>query len=141
MNSKLNQAAHHIMSKLPSGVVLPPSRILGMIFLADWRHAITSDGTPITQNQWASNFLMSMTPEMNDLLSKPESDTHEQTELSPSEINALEFIINTTGEMEPLEFSQLIYSTYPMINSHGDSRFNIKDLANKYTSGYMAAAI
>ena len=146
---------HDVMAFLVKGYPHPDdlsnARLTKMIYLADWRAAITK-GQQITAIAWPFNHygpfvgdvieeahtsddfevVRSQTvygsPKQVVQLKRPNLDVH----LEPWEEEALAHVISTTSELTWAKFIELVYSTYPVVTQDRYNRLDLVQLANDY---------
>jgi hypothetical protein len=141
--SKFEQVAHFFVSRFPGMGVVKLTR--GM-YLTDWRAAILLHNT-ITGMQWK---LGEYGPEARELFSflkttailRVEADKEGYTQLniadsheydfSKSEIDILEFVVNTLNEKQGNDLIRLINSTFPVIATNIGAEMNMTQLASEY---------
>ena len=138
----------YILEKYPDKTHLSNARVTKMIYLADWRHAIT-DKKQITNIRWyfdnygpyvwdikevaEANPDLFTTIEGSTAYGNPKLlleiiDNKYIPNLSEEEKKTLDHVIAKTKDLSWSEFIRLIYSTYPIITSE---RYSYLDLCEK----------
>ena len=138
----------YIIKKIPSKDDLSNARTTKMIYLADWRHAITCGSTITAINWYFDNYgpfvwdikqtaeenpdiftiKATATPYGNPKLLLGLKDNNFNPQLSHDEKRSLDHVIEMTKDLPWSQFIRLVYSTFPIITSE---RYTYLDLANK----------
>ncbi len=132
---------------------LSNARVTKMLYLADWKQAITNR-TQITPINW---YFDNYGPFVYDVKNEAEGDkelfevvdtvnffgtpkvmlkikdkNYEPAELTNNEITALNHVINETKILGWNSFIKLVYSTYPITSSNRYSFLNLVEKAQEY---------
>jgi Protein of unknown function (DUF4065) len=155
--SKLKDALAYILKNYPSNMAdeLSNARVTKMLYLADWKQAITkkSQITPI--NWYFDNY----GPFVSDVKNEAEADrdlfevnntynfygtpkltlslknkNYEFSELTDDEVASLNHVINETKILGWNSFIKLVYSTYPIASSNRYSILNLVEKAKEYSA-------
>ena len=150
----------YVFQKYPLVNELSKPRLVKMIYLIDWKHAIDT-GHQITHVKWYFN---DYGPYVDDIFNmiKQESeyftvDSYEnpygtitdkitlgkspKIELTESARSAADYIINHTYKLKWSEFISLVYSTYPIKTNSRYTYFNLEEKAisfKKYREAHSA---
>ncbi|SDU02515.1 Panacea domain-containing protein [Geopseudomonas guangdongensis] len=147
MTDKLLDIVKYILLNYPYPDDMSASRITKMVYLADWKEAI-SHGRQITNIKW---FFNHHGPYNDDILQAAARDkdikvtvksnayggkkTHieildrsQEVELSEGSSQTIDFVIEATKKKSYTEFIKLVYSTYPVISSE---KYRSLDLVRK----------
>lgn len=146
--AELKDVIAYFIKKYPRKADLSNARVTKMVYLADWRHLITS-GTQITSVKWYFDnygpfvWDIKITAERNLDLFMVEStttpygapktilgikDENYSPILASDEKRSLDHVIQETKDLSWSRFIRLVYSTYPIITS---DRFTYIDLSKK----------
>lgn len=148
---KLRDAVGYICEKYPHKNELSKARLTKMIYLADWRSAITRN-EQITSIRWIFNHYG---PYVEDVVNTARNDPSFEivlTEtirgnikellryqghtnfpsLSKDDKEILDFVIETTKSHYWDQFIRLVYSTYPVLSSRRSSELDLTALAKEY---------
>lgn len=132
---------------------LSQARLTKMVYLADWKNAIT-EGAQITSIHWVFNHYG---PYVEDVINAAKADNRfkvvdtvnyygakkflikffkkdskEFPSLKANEKNILDFVISKTSTKYWKDFMNLIYSTYPIYVSKRGEYLDLVQLAQKY---------
>jgi hypothetical protein len=150
--AELGEVMGHVCQTYPHKADLSNARLTKMIYLADWRMAITSQ-RQITTLSWRYNrygpFLDDVKVEAEkhpERFTIRESKTptgtvknvigivHEQRTyvLDDEETKVLDFVIEKTKSLSWGDFIKFVYSTYPIATQPRFSTLNLVALAAKY---------
>lgn len=151
--SKLKEILSYICYNYPHKNELSKSRLTKMVYLADWKSAIDR-GSSITNIEWKYDFYGPFVEEIFELVlndqdfivvisSNKYGDkkhiinlrvgvTPSIKELTKSDIEILDYVIEKTKTLFYNDFIQLVYSTYPIIKSEQFSTLNLIDIAEAY---------
>lgn len=146
--AELHDVMAYIIQTYPSRHELSNARLTKMVYLADWRQAI-SEGRQITGIRWYfDNFgpfvrdvettalfrddIFSIDLGSN-MFGQPKKsfalrDPNYQPSLTPSERAAIDHIVGVTKPLYWKEFIKLVYSTHPIASSE---RYSYLDLVQK----------
>lgn len=131
---------------------LSKARVVKMVYLADWKYAITY-GRQITDIQWYFNhygpyvsdvineirededFTLTM---VSNVLGEPKElimvkENFVNPEISPNVKDVLDFVIKKTAPLFWEDFIDLVYSTYPVVTQPRYSYLDLVELAKEYT--------
>lgn len=156
--AKIKDVMVYLLQNYPENMrgELSNARLTKMVYLSDWRHVLQT-GKQITPINWYFDNYGPFVRDVEDTArSNPSlfviSDTQnyygqrkkvfslrgtEPTSLSPTEISAIDHIINITKKLYWSDFIRLVYSTHPIASSE---RYTYLDLISK-GSEYKSAAI
>lgn len=153
--SKLKDALAYILKNYPSSMEdeLSNARVTKMLYLADWKQAITTNDQITPINWYFDNY----GPFVYDVKNEAENDkvlfevinshnffgtpkvmlklkdrSYEPSELTLAEVNALQHVINETKILGWNSFIKLVYSTYPITSSNRYSHLNLVGKAQEY---------
>lgn len=130
---------------------LSKARLTKMVYLADWKLAIT-EGRQMSSIPWKFNHYG---PYVDDVINLARSDARfgvisdetifgtpkdvislrsdfQPTTLSDEDIAALQHVIDKTSKLTWDAFIRLVYSTYPVLVSERHSELDLVDLARRY---------
>lgn len=104
-----------------------------ILYLIDWKACI-EHGKQLTQLEW-TNSNYGLTGDHNlgfayDLATRDERNSNH--ELSTSDTNIINFVIEKTERMKYTDLAHLVHSTYPMITSEKYQVLNLPELAKEY---------
>ncbi|WP_460374049.1 Panacea domain-containing protein [Methanocalculus sp. MC3] len=144
----------YLIKKYPYKDELSNARLTKMVYLADWKFAL-KHGRQITDTNWVFN---NYGPFVRDILNTanqhPDLFTVEDTtnsfgakktlisllkeeythKLSDDEKEILDYVINTTKDLNWDKFIQLVYSTFPILTSERYSELDLIKLAQEKKS-------
>lgn len=152
--AKLGEILVYLFWKYPNPNELSKARVVKMIYLADWRSAITK-GKQITSINWIYNHYGPYVNDIADYVKKDDrfeiksttnywGEFKEVITLKPKEftidldkdtISILDFVIEGTSKLYWNDFIKLVYSTYPIKISVKYTKLNLVELAKKYKEG------
>jgi Protein of unknown function (DUF4065) len=132
---------------------LSKARLTKMVYLADWRSAITR-GTTLTDIQWRYNHYGPYVNDISDVaLADPDLDITRTTNafggnkgiisarpgaklgrLADEEKDVLDHVIRETGPLYWNDFVRMIYSTYPVLTRPQYETLDLLELAKEYDS-------
>jgi hypothetical protein len=147
----VRDAIAYICSHYPSGGDLSETRLTKIVYLADWRSAITRKRT-LTDISWMVN---GHGPYVDDVIEAARHDADfvveksEDSFGSPKEVirvkpdvlfpsitaddkRVLDFVISTVSKLTWREFIELVYSTYPIVNQQQYQKLDFVKLAEEY---------
>lgn len=146
----IDLVVRYFVDKYPRRTDLTPVRLEKMIYLADWRAAITT-GQQLTTTQWRfdalsatfNDMLRPSTPIDFSSLNQTEQSAgvlgvfkrHGKaaaTELSPDQRAVLDHVIKEVSDLDFEELVGLIYATYPVLSQPEQLYLNLPDLARQY---------
>jgi hypothetical protein len=151
--AELRDVIVHFCSQYPHKHELSNARLTKMVYLADWRSAITR-GRQITSVEWVFKHFGPYVEDIRRLAdSEPEFEVvktrnpfgqakelitvragTESPSLTDEERNVLDFVISTTSPMHWDDFIKLVYSTYPIVTRPRYSTLDLVALAKEYDS-------
>jgi len=149
--TSLRDAIAYICKHYPHKDELSNARVTKMVYLADWRSAITR-GKQMTEVPWVFHHYG---PFVYDILDTAKEDpafevvpthnmygapkdllkvAHDATYLSvgEDEKDILNFVIDSSADKNWDEFIRLVYSTYPILAGERHSKLDLVELANEY---------
>jgi hypothetical protein len=139
---------------------LSKARVIKMVYLADWRHAIQHD-KPITKINWIFNHYGPYVADVVDAVRHdPDFDVvlvanaygepkelirvkaHAQYKgvLSTEAQDAIDHIIDKTSSLLWDDFIRLVYSTYPVLASQRYAQLDLGTLAQEYKNNHLRAS-
>jgi hypothetical protein len=141
----------YICKHYPHKHELSKARLTKMVYLADWRSAITR-GEQVTSIEWHFNHFG---PYVEDVVESVRSDPEFDVDITanmygnskeiistkngvqyPSitgdDKEVLDFVINSTAPKYWNDFIRLVYSTYPVLTQPRYTRLNLVELAERY---------
>lgn len=142
----------YILKVYPHKFELSNARVTKMIYLADWRHAITSS-CQVSPISWYFNNYGPFVWDVKDTaLANPELfDVQETTnaygdskillslkdddyilQLSEEERKSIDHVIEKTKALNWNSFIRLVYSTYPIASSERYTHLNLEEKASEY---------
>jgi len=147
----LKDVVAYLCQKYPHKHELSKARLTKLVYLADWRSAITQS-RQLTSIEWTFNHFG---PYVDDVVSLARSDTDFEVcqgvtmygdeketigvraHLSCSSLTAddrqvLDFVIESTQEKYWDAFIRLVYSTYPIVSKPRFAMLNLVELAQEY---------
>lgn len=152
MKTVISNIIKYILQKYPYKSELSASRLTKMLYLADWKSAIESS-KQLTDVKWHFNHYG---PYVDDFLKIAKNDRDIKVintctvfggrkqeiklddsfdgniELTESQINVLDFVIEATKNKNYEEFIKLVYSTYPIVSNSKYSDLDLVNLAKDY---------
>ncbi|WP_165734395.1 Panacea domain-containing protein [Polaribacter sp. 20A6] len=140
----------YLFKKYPNPSELSKARVVKMIYLADWKSAITQD-KQLTNIKWIYNHYGPYVDDIINLL-KQDDDFEIKSDLNyynkPREIiilkgkvnvklnksttEILDFVIDKTSRLNWDDFIKLVYSTYPIIQEKKLNQLDLLKLAKEY---------
>lgn len=155
--SKLKDALAYILKNYPSSMAdeLSNARVTKMLYLADWKQAITNRAQITPINWYFDNYgpfvydvkneaegdkeLFDVVDTVNffgtpKVMLKLKDKNYEPEELTDNEMTALNHVINETKILGWNSFIKLVYSTYPITSSNRYSFLNLVEKAQEYQS-------
>lgn len=152
---KLKDVLVYVCRHYPHKGELSKARVTKMVYLADWRAAITS-GHPLTDIEWTFNHYG---PYVNDVIEYARADpafavlsdenmfgapreliqvadSDYEPALTDEEQSALDHVIATTHRLYWNDFIDLVYSTYPIRTRPRYSKLDLTGLAKEYVRTY-----
>ena len=116
----------------PWGDVISESRMMKLVFLADWRSALRL-GRQITEADWVFG---RRGPHSDDILNVIRSTLPESciNILIAEEKDLLDFVVRSTSRKSWSELTQLVYSTYPLMTKNRFEKLDLISLAKNYMS-------
>lgn len=116
----------------PWGDVISESRMLKLVFLADWRAALKL-GRQVTETTWVVG---RRGPHSDDILNVIRSTLPESciNILIEEEKALLDFVVKSTSKKSWSELTKLVYSTYPLITKNRFEKLDLVSLAKNYMS-------
>ena len=150
--AKLIDVMAYILKKYPDKSDLSNARVTKLVYLSDWRHAITQKSQITDINWYFDNFGpfvwdIKETAETNpNIFSMRESSNacgnpklliglnkeDYVTKLSENEIRSIDHVIDKTKDLIWSEFIRLVYSTHPIVSSSRYSYLNLIEKAEEY---------
>lgn len=140
----------YLFSNYPNPSELSKARAVKMIYLADWKSAITTN-KQLTEIKWIYNHYGPYVEDIIDVIRSDEnfeiiSDVNYykqpkeiirlkkrvQSNIDKSSEEILDFVIEKTSPLYWDEFIRLVYSTYPIIKEKKLNRLNLVELAKEY---------
>lgn len=140
----------YLFSNYPNPSELSKARAVKMIYLADWKSAITN-GNQLTDIKWIYNHYGPYVEDVIDTIRKDENfevipDTNYfnqpkevirlkkkvEADIAESSKNILDFVIEKTSPLYWDDFIRLVYSTYPIVKEKKLNRLNLTELAKEY---------
>ncbi|MCK9797448.1 Panacea domain-containing protein [Pseudomonas sp. MAFF 302030] len=151
MTNKLLNIIKYILTNYPYPDELSASRLTKMVYLADWKEAI-SNGRQISNIAW---FFNHHGPYNDEILQEAKKDknisitiksnmfggkkTHielhdkgQAIDIDAESSQILDFVINATKDKNYTDFIKLVYSTYPVISSGKYSELDLVRKAEEY---------
>lgn len=149
--AKLQDIIAYLCSKYPYKEELSKARLTKMVYLADWRSAISS-GVQLSNIKWEFNHFGPYVPDIADLARKTDGfnivtttnfygglkeviqvrQPYEYSNLTNAEKKILDFVIEQTRLLNWNDFIKLVYSTYPILTEPKYSSLDLIHLAKKY---------
>jgi len=149
--AKLRDVVAYLVKNYPHKSELSKARLTKMVYLADWRSAITR-GKQITNIAWEFNYYG---PYVDDVVDVARNDPAFSVErginfygepkevikaspdirhesLTEEEKEILDFVIKSTAPKYWDEFIKLVYSTYPIVSQPRFSKLDLVKLARRY---------
>ncbi|HEB83886.1 MAG TPA: DUF4065 domain-containing protein [Bacteroidetes bacterium] len=141
----------YLLKAYPYPEDLTHVRLTHLVYLADWRHAIT-EGEQITGLSWRITQFGPYVPDIldlamqDDLLGTRLTVHHYSsiriylqlrsigfiTNLSPRQCMNLDYVVANTRELAPEEFYRLVYSTYPLLIGKRYDALDLPATAREY---------
>ena len=149
--ASLKDVMFHFLRNFPNKDTLSKARLTKMVYLADWRSAITR-GKQITDIQWQFDNHGPYVHDVADLARRDEAFDIEitknfygapknlivlrndqvKTNLTQEEQDILDVVISSTQKKSWDSFIQLIYSTYPIRTQERYEKLDLVKLAKDY---------
>jgi hypothetical protein len=146
--ASIKDALAYLLLNYPFKNELSNARVTKMVYLADWHHVLTSDRQVTTIKWFFDNYgpfvwdVKNTAEAENSLFRVAESsnyyrrpkcefemiDQNYRPELTISEQQSLQHVIDSTKELGWDDFIKLVYSTHPIVTS---SRYTFLDLGEK----------
>ena len=147
----LRDAITYLISHYPKEAELSRSRLTKMVYLADWRCAITR-GRPMTEAVWNYSQYGPFAIEAETLLRHDPNfvttivfsaasgevdsialrNSVEYLSLTFEDQAVLNFVIEATAPMPGNDFTRLVYSTFPLITQEKYQNLDLMTAANRY---------
>jgi hypothetical protein len=147
----------HLCKAYPNARELSKARVTKMIYLADWRSALTR-GRPITDITWTFNHYGPYVSDVVDLARRDPafevllaenfygspmelvrlSQDDEPDTLTAEERQILDHVIEETAKLYWNDFIALVYSTYPVRTQPRYSDLDLVRLAKEYQDQELA---
>ncbi len=153
--AELTDIISYILAKYPHDFELSNARVTKMVYLADWRQAIT-EGSQVSEIRWYFNSYGPFVWDVKDTIEN-ETETFEvthtrnmfgtekllfklkgppqTTSLTDSERAALDHVIENTKNLSWNGFIRLVYSTHPIVTSGRYSHLDLVAKAQEYKDG------
>ncbi len=148
---RLRDVVAYICGNYPYQDELSNARVTKMVYLADWRSAITR-GKQLTNLEWEFSHYG---PYVNDVIRIAEADPAFKIvstrnpyggqkdllqvaddvaypSVTDGEKELLDFVISTSASKNWDDFIKLVYSTYPIVTQERFSKLDLVGLAEKY---------
>ncbi|GGA77857.1 hypothetical protein GCM10008015_18140 [Flavobacterium palustre] len=151
--TKLESIVTYIYQNYPFPLELSKARLVKMIYLADWKNVLLTQ-QQISETKWYYNHYGPFVKTIIDDIKKSEyfeifssqnsygedkeiiklkENTHpNELNLSSSEKETIDFVINICSKLNWSDFITLVYSTYPIMNSPKMSELNLIKSAKEY---------
>lgn len=150
----------YVIKKYPYKYELSNARLTKMIYLADWKHAITY-GIQISPIRWyfdnygpfvwdikdtaKANQGLFITEDITNVYGSPKTiiglkNSGYIPAISEKEQKSLDHVIEKTNGLNWEQFIRLIYSTYPIITSEKYTYLNLMEKAKEYAKYSEASA-
>lgn len=149
--AELSDVVKYICHHYPHKEELSKARLTKMVYLADWRSALTQ-GRQMTGVEWVFNHYG---PYVDDIVQAAREDpafdvivtanmygdpkevihlngTPSCSSLTRGDKDALDFVINACAPLTWNDFIRLVYSTYPIMTQPRYSRLDLSQLAREY---------
>ncbi len=147
----LKDVVAYLCDKYPHKHELSKARLTKLVYLADWRSAITRE-SQLTNIDWTFNHYG---PYVGDVVELTRSDADfevksgttmygdekevitvredlEYPSLTADDRELLDFVIESTRKKYWAAFIRLVYSTYPIVSKPRFERLNLVELAKEY---------
>jgi hypothetical protein len=140
----------YLFSKYPNPSELSKARAVKMVYLADWKSAITQN-KQLTDINWIYNHYGPYVQDIIELIRNDENfeikagvnvynqpkeiirlTKSTESNLSKDSKDILDFVIDKTSPLYWEDFIRLVYSTYPIIKEKKLNRLNLTELAKEY---------
>lgn len=141
----------YLCTKYPNSNELSKARLAKMVYLADWRSAITR-GEQITETEWIYNHYGPYVREVEETANVDGAFEVERTtnvyghdkdlirlragvtaeNLTVDDKDVLDHVIETTSSMYWSDFLKLVYSTYPILTQPRFAKLDLVELARAY---------
>ena len=143
----------YILGVYPYKSELSNARVTKMVYLVDWRHAITSSSQVSTIHWYFNNYGPFVWDVKDVALACPElfavvetttvygtpktllnlKDDDYIPQLSEEECKSIDHVIENTKDLSWDAFIRLVYSTYPVASSERYTYLNLKEKAREYS--------
>lgn len=147
----LKDVVAYLCGKYPHKHELSKARLTKLVYLADWRSAITRENQ-LTNIEWTFHHFG---PYVDDVVELARSDADfevksgitmygdekevitvredlEYPSLTADDRELLDFVIESTRKKYWADFIRLVYSTYPIVSKPRFDRLNLVELAKEY---------
>lgn len=147
---KLESIIRYFCENYPNKEELSDARLTKMVYLADWRSAIT-DGEQLTKINWKFDHYGPYVPDIIDQAGKSDALEVERTSniygnkkkkillkegksrgLGDSDREKLDHVIEKTKDLTWNKFIELVYSTYPVMSEDKYNDLDLVSLASDY---------
>lgn len=149
--ASLHDAMVYLAREYPYKSELSKARLTKMLYLADWRAAITNS-RQITSLEWVFNHYGPYLPDVvQEARTHPDFEVRNEhtmygspkevvalanptatVDLAPWEKSALDHVIEQTKDLNWSQFIELVYSTYPIVSQDRYATLDLIELAGEY---------
>jgi hypothetical protein len=149
--ASLKEILAYLCQNYPGGKGLSRRRLTWMVYLADWKAALQSEER-LTTISWRFTengpntedivkLIMSDPDfEIRSIMNKPHDiiiyrGCSDFTDLSERDKQILDFVIQKSAIKNSVEFTKLVYSTFPILTRPRYAKLNLVTLAKEYRDG------
>lgn len=135
MTANVSDLVEYMHSTSSANADLIQDRFVKLAYLAEWRHVLKED-RQITSSTWRRTPKGPQSLELLEAMENPGSGVG--SNLTGSEKEAVNYVIDNTGSLSSDEFTRLLNSTYPMIITDNYSEMDLLELVKEYRSSLVA---
>jgi hypothetical protein len=144
----VNAVVTYLSSRHPQDIELTDERMLLLLYLADWRSAITRK-VPVTDITWRvedfgpqPDAVLSCAMSSHDrkAMSRRSAEAaHEAESLTADEREVIEFVLGSAAHKSQQDLVRLVYSTFPIMTQPKHAPLSLVALAERYNRDYRYA--
>ena len=140
MVTRLTDVIAYIYRKYPNRRELSKARLIGMLYLIDWKYALQYN-SQLTGIEWSIDnngphpdayALNSIENDFQSLMKLSHVPRKSPKGIEPKVVSTIDFVINSSASLSLDEFIRLIYSTFPVITQRQIENPNLGESAKKY---------
>lgn len=140
MVARLTDVISYLYRQYPNRRELSKARLLGMLYLVDWKYALEHD-SQLTGIEWSIDnnaphpdaySLKSIENDFQNLMKLSYVPRESPRDIDSRVVNTIDFVINSSAALSLNEFTRLIYSTFPVITQRQVEKPDFGESAKKY---------